>query len=611
MSTTASQSSPPGEAGVLNTARRGDVHLWTQTLIPTTREAPADATTPSHIYLVRAGFIRQLAAGVYDYLPLAWRSLRKIQRIVRQEHERIGAMEMLFPAMEPVSLLKQTGRDEAYGDDLFTLADRHGRDLALAPTHEEPIVEMMKGAITSYKQLPLNLYQIQTKFRDEPRPRSGLLRCREFIMKDAYSFHLSQEGEGGLDVAYDRFYDAYTRIFTRCGLTFTAVEAESGPIGGSASHEFMVHAESGEDKVLVCPASGYAANVEKAEIGEREWSFDGAAEQPLEKKHTPGMPGIAGVAEHLGVTAAGMLKTIVFERVLKDPDKTKYVLAVVRGDHDVNEAKVRDAVGSGVKLADEAKAKADGLAIGYVSPRAFAKLTGATIVVDPDAAQGETAWATGADEMDHHVTGFNWTRDLGIEVEKLKVADIRNAEAGDPSPRAEGSTLETQRGIEVGHIFKLGTKYSDAMDFKVLAEDQKPRAVTMGCYGIGVSRTMAACVEMSHDEGGIVWPAAVAPYHVQIILMKPDAEKQRSLANGISEELAGAGADVLIDDRNERPGPKFKDADLVGIPVRLTLGDKAIEAGGVEFKLRKDQGKGEVVPFADVVARCLSALESA
>lgn len=610
--TTSTQTTPTGEAGfALQTARRGDIHLWTQTLIPTTREAPADATTPSHIYLVRAGFIRQLAAGVYDYLPLAWRSLRKIQEIVRQEHERIGAMEMLFPAMEPVSLLKQTGRDEAYGDDLFTLQDRHGRDLALAPTHEEPIVEMMKGAITSYKQLPLSLYQIQTKFRDEPRPRSGLLRCREFIMKDAYSFHLSQEGEGGLDVVYDRFFDAYTRIFTRCGLTFTAVEAESGPIGGSASHEFMVHAESGEDKVLVCPASGYAANVEKAEIGEREWSFDGAAERELEKKHTPGMPGIAGVAEHLGVTAAGMLKTIVFERVLSDPKKTKYVLAVVRGDHDVNEAKVRDAVGSGVKLADEAKAKADGLAIGYVSPRAFAKLVGATIVVDPDAAQGETAWATGADEMDHHVTGFNWTRDLGIEVEKLKVADIRNAEAGDPSPRAEGSTLETQRGIEVGHIFKLGTKYSDAMDFKVLAEDQKPRAVTMGCYGIGVSRTMAACVEMSHDEGGIIWPAAVAPYHVQIILMKPESEKQRSLAKGISEELAKAGADVLIDDRNERPGPKFKDADLVGIPVRLTLGDKAIDAGGVEFKLRKDTGKGEVVPFDQVVDKCLSALEQA
>jgi len=615
MTQTASRSpSQPGDAGVLSTARTGDIHRWSQTLIPTTREAPADATTPSHIFLVRAGFIRQLAAGVYDYLPLAWRSLRKIQEIVRQEHERIGAMEMLFPAMEPVSLLKQTGRDEAYGDDLFTLADRHGRDIALAPTHEEPIVEMMKAAVTSYKQLPLSLYQIQNKFRDEPRPRSGLLRCREFIMKDAYSFHLDQQGEGGLDAVYDDFYDAYTRIFTRCGLAFTAVEAESGPIGGSASHEFMVHAESGEDKVLVCPVSGYAANVEKAEIGERPWTFEGATGQELKKHHTPGMPGIELVAGHLGTNAAGMLKTIVFERVLKDKSgenkpKTKYVLAVVRGDHEVNEAKVRDAVGSGVKLAEEAKAKADGLAIGYVSPCMIGKLTGATLVVDHDAAQ-PIAWATGADEMDHHVTGWHWARDLGVDLEKAKVADIRNAEEGDPSPRAQGATLETQRGIEVGHIFKLGTKYSDAMEFKVLAENQKPRSVTMGCYGIGVSRTMAACVEMSHDDNGIVWPAAVAPYHVQIILMKADDEKQRRVASELAQKLSERGADVLIDDRNERPGPKFKDADLIGIPVRLTLGDKALDAGGVEFKLRKDAGKGEVVAFDSVIDRCISALET-
>lgn len=610
MTTTATET----QASPLQTARQGDIHLWSRTLIPTTREAPADATTPSHIYMVRAGLIRQLAAGVYDYLPLAWRSLRKIQRIIRQEHERIGAMEMLFPAFEPMSLLKETGRDEAYGDDLFTLTDRHGRELALAPTHEEPIVEMMKGAVTSYKQLPLSLYQIQTKYRDEPRPRSGLLRCREFMMKDAYSFHLKQDGPGGLDAVYDDFYDCYSRIFTRCGLSFTAVEAESGPIGGSASHEFMVHAESGEDKVLVCPVSGYAANVEKAEIGERTWSFEGAAGEELVKRHTPGMPGIDLVAGHLGTTAAGMLKTIVFERVLSDPSKTKYVLAVVRGDHDVNEAKVRDAVGSGVRLADEAKAKADGLAIGYVSPRAFAKLADqgkpATIVVDPDAAQ-PSAWATGADEMDHHVTGWHWQRDLGYETEKVKVADIRNAEAGDPSPRAEGATLQTQRGIEVGHIFKLGTKYSDAMGFKVLAEDQKPRSVTMGCYGIGVSRTMAACIEMSHDEGGIIWPAAVAPYHVEIILMKADDEQQKKVAADLAQQLSAKGVDVLIDDRHERPGPKFKDADLIGIPVRLTLGDKALQAGGVEFKLRKDAGKGDVVPMGEVVQKCVDALERA
>ncbi|MCW5755694.1 MAG: proline--tRNA ligase [Phycisphaeraceae bacterium] len=608
--TTATETASP-----LSTLRTGDVHLWSRTLIPTTREAPADATTPSHVFLVRAGFIRQLAAGVYDYLPLAWRSLRKIQEIVRQEHERIGAMEMLFPAFEPMSLLRQTGRDEAYGDDLFRLTDRHGRELALAPTHEEPIVELMKGAITSYKQLPLSLYQIQTKFRDEPRPRSGLLRCREFIMKDAYSFHLKQEGVGGLDEVYEKFYECYSRIFTRCGLSFTAVEAESGPIGGSASHEFMVHAQSGEDKILVCPVSGYAANVEKAEIGQRAWTFEGVAAQALKKHHTPSMPGIEGVAQHLGVTASGMLKTIVFERVrsdgkTSDASKTKYVLAVVRGDHDVNEAKVRNAVGSGVRLADEKAAREAGLAIGYVSPSAFAKLTGATIVVDPDAAQ-PIPWATGADEVDHHVTGWYWGRDLGYEVEKVKVADIRNAEEGDPSPRAEGAKLQTQRGIEVGHIFKLGTKYSDAMEFKVLAEDQKPRTVTMGCYGIGISRTMAACVEMSCDEGGIVWPAAVAPYHVLIVLMKHDDERQRSLAMDLASKLGQAGADVLIDDRNERPGPKFKDADLIGIPVRLTLGDKALDAGGVEFKLRRDPGKGEVVPMADVVARVVGALEGA
>ncbi|MEO1009528.1 MAG: proline--tRNA ligase [Planctomycetota bacterium] len=599
------QSLPP----VLTTARRGDVHRWTQTLIPTTREAPADAITPSHVYLVRAGFIRQLAAGVYDLLPLAWRSLRKIQQIIREEHERIGAMEMFFPAFEPMSLLEETGRREAYGDDLFKLIDRHGRELALAPTHEEPIVEMMKAAITSYRQLPLSLYQIQTKFRDEPRPRSGLLRGREFLMKDAYSFHLHAEGEGGLDVVYDKFYEAYSRIFARCGLSFTAVEAESGPIGGSASHEFMVHAESGEDKILVCPVSGYAANVEKAEIGERPWSFEGTPSRDLEKKHTPGTPGIEGVAQHLGVAASQMLKTIVFERVLKDPNATKYVLGVVRGDHEVNEAKVRDAVGSGVRLADEKRAKADGLAIGYVSPCMIGRLAGATLVVDPDAAQ-PTAWATGADEMDHHVTGWHWARDLGVDLEKAKVADIRDAEEGDPSPRAEGAKLTTQRGIEVGHIFKLGTKYSDAMGFTVLAEDQKPRAVTMGCYGIGVSRTMAACVEMSHDDGGIVWPAAVAPYHVQIILMKHDDENQNRIAGELAEQLSAAGADVLIDDRKERPGPKFKDADLVGIPVRITLGDKALEQGGVELKLRRDAGKGDIVPMDEAVQRALGALEA-
>src|SRR5690606_23005406 len=309
------------------------------------RDAPADAEIPSHILLTRAGAIRKLAAGVYDYLPLAWRSMSKIQAIIREELDAAGATELLMPAMEPLELLKETGRAEDYGDDLFRLSDRHGREMALAPTHEEPIVEMMRSAITSYKQLPLNLYQIQTKFRDEPRPRSGLLRGREFIMKDAYSFHLTVDGPGGLDEGYDAMYRAYSNIFRRCGLDFTVVEAESGPIGGSASHEFMVNAESGEDKVLRCPESGYAANVEKAEIGERKWSFEGSGGAPLEKVHTPGMPGIEAVADFLKVTPSGMLKTIVFQPAEPAEGAPKWILAVVRGDHDVNEGKIRDAIG--------------------------------------------------------------------------------------------------------------------------------------------------------------------------------------------------------------------------------------------------------------------------
>ncbi len=601
---------------------RGAVARWSRTLIPTTREAPADAEMPSHILLTRAGFIRKLSAGVYDYLPLAWRTLRKISDIVREELDAAGASELLLPAMEPLEILKQTGRDEAYGPDLFRLEDRHGRGQALCPTHEEVIVELAKGAINSYKQLPLNLYQIQTKFRDEVRPRSGLLRCREFIMKDAYSFHMDVDGNGGLGETYDAMYQAYSRIFTRCGLDFRVVEAEAGPIGGSASHEFMVNCASGEDTILLCEQSGYAANVEKCETGERAWSFDGDASDELVKHHTPKMPGIDLVAGHLGVTAAQMLKTIVFSA--RVGDESMFVLAVVRGDHDVNEGKVRDALGGAaagvsIELADEKAAKAAGFAIGYVSPRmATRPLSGADgelckvrLVVDPDAAKGDAVWATGADEMDHHVTGFNWKRDLGAAPGDLAtVADIRNAMAGDPSPRAAGSTLVESRGIEVGHIFQLGTKYSDAMEFAIPDKEQKRRSVTMGCYGIGVSRTMAACVEMSHDDNGIIWPANLAPYHVEIILMKPDDAEHASIAEGLAGDLSARGIDLLIDDRSERPGVKFKDADLIGLPVRLTIGAKALEAGGVEFKLRSDAGKGEVVPTDDVVAKVVASLGS-
>jgi len=582
----------------------GDVHLWSRTLIPTTREAPSDAEMPSHIYLVRAGYVRAIGSGIYTYLPLAWRSIEKISRIVREEMDGAGASEFLMPSLEPIELYKDTKRDLDYGDLLFKIEDRHGRVAALAPTHEEVITDLMRGALTSYKQFPLNLYQIQTKFRDEFRPRAGLLRCREFVMKDAYSFHTELEGEGGLGATYDKMYEAYTRAFARCGLDFSAVEAEAGPIGGSASHEFMVNCANGEDTILVCPDSGYAANVEKAEIGARAWSFEIPPIGDIEKHHTPAMPGIALVAEHLGTDASGMLKTIVMRTPGADP---RWVLAVVRGDHEVNAAKVRDAIGAPVELAPEEEAKAAGFEIGYVSPRMIEKVD-LTLVVDPDAL-GAPSFATGADEPDHHITGFNWSRDMkgAIDAGSIRVADIRNAQAGDPSPRSAGAVLETRRGIEVGHIFKLGTKYSEAMGLAVLGKDQKNRPVIMGCYGLGVSRTLAACVEMSHDDNGIIMPLAIAPYHIEIVTVKPKDAGVLEAASELARELASHGFDVLIDDRDERPGPKFKDADLIGIPLRIVVSPKTLEQDALEFKRRADAGKADLVPRPEILERCLDA----
>lgn len=629
----------------LPTHRQGVSHRWSRTLIPTTREAPNDAEVPSHVLLHRAGFIRQVGAGIYDYLPLAWRVLGKLSAIVREEMDAAGASEMLMPALEPFELFKDTKRDETYGDNLFRVKDRKGRLNALAPTHEEVITELMRGCINSFRQLPLNLYQIQTKFRDEARPRAGLLRCREFIMKDAYSFHLAIEGPGGLNEAYDAMYKAYTNIFTRCGLDFSAVEAESGPIGGSASHEFMVNCASGEDTVLKCPASGYAANVEKCEIGLRtapsKGYFVGDPSGTLEEVHTPGCPGIEDVCKLLKVKPQHMLKSVLF-KVQSTPEQLakfgeEYILAVVRGDHEVNEGKVKELSGcTSIAMADPAEAIAKGFAIGFVSPRGAVGKKGVLLLVDRDAAisfddaAGKSKfWVTGGDKADFHVKHFNWQRDLGKDPlaagpqgantgglrggdDYMQVGDVRNALAGDPSPRDPNSKLIAARGIEVGHIFKLGTKYSDAMGLSVLDKDQQKRSVIMGCYGIGVSRTMAACVEMSHDADGIIWPAALAPYHVLITMMRPDDARQIDAAAALTRDLTAAGVDVLIDDRDERPGVKFKDADLVGIPIRLTLGDKALEAGGVEFKARKGPAgnKGDIVPAAEVVAKCVAMLSA-
>ncbi|MDX2115368.1 MAG: proline--tRNA ligase [Planctomycetota bacterium] len=626
----------------ISTVNRGTIQRWSRTLIPTSKEAPSDAESPSHRLLARGGYIRRVAAGVYDYLPLAWRVLKKVERIVRQEMDAAGSSELFMPVIVPHEFYAGTKRDEAYGPLLFSLQDRKGNPLHLGPTHEETITELAAGSVSSYKQLPLILYQIQTKFRDEARPRAGLLRCREFIMKDAYSFHMELEGAGGLNDAYDAMYRAYVNIFTRCGLDFTVVEAESGPIGGSASHEFMVNCDSGEDTILKCPASGYAANVEKCEIGERaapsRGYFVGEPSGALEEVHTPGCPGIEDVVAFMKVKPQNMLKSVLF-KVQSTPEQQakygdEYILAVVRGDHDVNEGKVRAlSECAEIVLADPAEANAKGFAIGFVSPRAAVGKKGVLVLVDRDAAIGfddatgkPRFWVTGGDRKDHHVKHFNWQRDLGKDPLAahhqgpgsgglrgedcfLMVGDVRNALAGDPSPRAAGAKLVAQRGIEVGHIFKLGTKYSDAMGFAILDEHQQRRSVIMGCYGIGVSRTMAACVEMSHDENGIVWPLPIAPFHVIIVPMKgePDSPAVR-IATDLAEKLSAAGFDVLIDDRDERPGVKFKDADLIGVPIRLTLGDKALAEGSAEFKLRSDtQSKGELVKLESVVERCLAA----
>ncbi len=581
---------------------------WSQTLIPTSRQVPADAVVPSHQLMLRAGLIRQVGAGLYDYLPLGFRVLQRVMAIVREEMNAAGASELLMPALIPMEFYADTKRDIDYGDNLFKLTDRHGRATALGPTHEEVITELMMASVTSYRQLPLNLYQIQTKYRDEFRPRFGVLRSREFLMKDAYSFHVDVDGPGGLNETYDKMYQAYCNIFDRCGLDYSIVEAESGPIGGSASHEFMCNSPVGEDTILKSDKGNYAANVEKAGIGMRAHDLDGAPTGELSKVHTPNLPGIEGVSEFLKVKPSRMLKTIVWP--WSAGDRSGWVMAIVCGHHDVNEGKVRDLlkeqIGGALTLqteGSEAAARGAGFAIGYVSPAGAAGKNDCTVFADPDAAQGGF-WATGADESDHHVKHFNWKRDVLDKGVEVHVADIRNAMDGDPSPLNDGGTLRASKGIEVGHVFKLGAKYSDAMGFAVSDEKQQKRSVIMGCYGIGIGRIIASAIEMNNDENGIKWPAAIAPFDVIITPIKYEGEA-RDVTDRLERDLTEAGLDVLVDDRDERPGPKFKDADLIGIPIRLTIGDKALAQGCVEVVKRDGSlGKGEMVKIEEVVQRC-------
>ncbi len=582
---------------------------WSQTLIPTQKETPADAQIISHQLMLRAGLIRQVTAGAYDFLPLGWRSLQKAAQIVREEMDRIGCAELLLPILQPLELWQKTGRDVAYGENLFKIRDRHGRQATIAPTAEEVVTELVAATINSYKQLPITLYQIGTKFRDEYRPRFGLLRVREFLMKDAYSFHSNLEQ---LDKAYNDMYAAYERIFQRCGVPYVVVEAEAGPIGGSASHEFMTPCDAGEDILLFSDKNNYAANIEKAETGPRPHDFSGEPTGELTRVHTPNLPSIEEVGAFMKVKPKNMLKTLVFQ-VKHEPgtparaDGPRWVVGVVRGDHDVNEAKLKKAAREkfgveDVELVDSADVRAV-WPIGFVSPRGAAARADAVILVDPDAAQGGF-WATGADEIDYHVKHFNWQRELGEALndgKKLQVADIRNALAGDPSPRNDGGVLKSSRGIEIGHVFKLGTRYTVPLGAMFNDETGKEQPIIMGTYGIGVGRILIAAVESGHDDKGIIWPAAIAPYQVVITPIKYDGEV-KAAADRLYEQLNAAGIDCLLDDRDARPGFKFADADLVGFPVRITIGDRGLKDGQVEIKLRRET-ESQMIPLEQAVER--------
>lgn len=559
--------------------------LWSKILIPTLKEDPADAEVVSHKLLVRAGFIRQVSRGVYDYFPLALRVIRKIEQIVREEMNRAGAQELLMPITAPAELWQESGRWEMYGKELLRFKDRNERDFCLGPTHEEIVTDLVRRSVRSYRELPFNLFQIQTKFRDEPRPRFGLMRGREFIMKDAYSFHTDVED---CRREYDNMYQTYKRIFSRCGLRFRPVEADTGTIGGSQSHEFQVLAESGEDAIVSCNTCDYAANVEKAEVkAARPTGRDIAEASPkLEKVSTPGKKSVAEVAEYLKLPSEKFIKTLVYRT-----DSGEFVAVLARGDHEVNELKLKTVLGCReIALADEASvASAIGVAPGFLGPIGLKLRVLADLSV-----HGMRAAVTGANEPNAHFINVDQERDFTPTV----FADLRLAIAGDPCPRCEHGRLEAHRGIEVGQVFYLGTKYSVAMGATYLDAEGRERPIEMGCYGIGVSRLVAAAIEQNHDANGIIWPFSVAPFQVLLLPINYKDQSIREATDNLYGELQKHGVEVLLDDRDERPGVKFKDADLVGIPLRVTIGAKGLEKGCLELRLRRD-GKTEEVPVAD------------
>ncbi|SAK95068.1 prolyl-tRNA synthetase [Caballeronia glebae] len=568
--------------------------------IGTLKEAPADAEIVSHKLMMRAGMIRRVAGGIYDYMPIGLRSVRKVEAIVREEMNRAGALELLMPAVQPAELWQESGRWEQYGPELLRFKDRHERDFVMGPTHEEVVTDIARRDIKSYRQLPVNFYQIQTKFRDEIRPRFGVMRGREFIMKDAYSFDKDLDG---LAESYRKMYEAYVRIFTRIGLEFRAVAADNGSIGGSGSHEFHVIAETGEDDIAYCPSSDFAANVEAADalplIAQRA-----APTEALKKTPTPGAAKCEAVAQLLNIPLERTIKSIVLATENEGAEPTIWLL-MLRGDHSLNDIKTSKLPGlKGYRFATEAEiVEWFGTPPGYLGPIGTKKPV--RVIADRTVAN-MSDFVVGTNEVDYHTTGVNWGRDLP----EPEVADIRNVVAGDPSPDGKG-TLEICRGIEVGHVFQLGTKYSDSMGATFLDENGKPAPMQMGCYGIGVTRVLGAAIEQNFDDRGIIWPEAIAPFEVVICPMGYDrSDAVREQADKLYATLQQAGIDVILDDRGERPGVMFADWELIGVPHRVVIGDRGLKEGKLEYQGRRD-AEATLLPVDEAAGVVLGKVRAA
>lgn len=572
----------------------------TEFLIATEKETPADAVVVSHQLMLRAGMIRKLAAGLYTWMPLGLRTLRKVERIVREEMNRAGAQEVLMPAIQPAELWEETGRWGQFGGELLRVKDRHNRDFCVGPTHEEVITDLARNQLSSYKQLPVNLYQIQTKFRDETRPRFGVMRAREFLMKDAYSFHANEECLGK---TYDKMHAAYNAIFERLDLDFRPVLADTGSIGGAVSHEFHVLAESGEDDIAFSNASDYAANVELAEAMPREDERP-AATADMAELDTPNAKTINDLVEQFGIAIEKTTKTLIVRGETDEDGNYALIALLVRGDHELNELKAEklEGIASPLQFASEEEIRA---AVG-AGPGSLGPVGMSLRVIADRSVALMSDFAAGANIDDKHLTGINWARDLA----EPEVADLRNVQAGDPSPCGNG-TLEIKRGIEVGHIFQLGTKYAEAMKATVLDENGKDRTMIMGCYGIGVSRVVAAAIEQNHDDNGIIWPDAIAPFHIGIVPMNMQRSEQvRETTDKLYQELTEAGFEVYVDDRDKKtsPGVKFADMELMGIPHRVVVSDRGLDAGTLEYKARRESDKQDI-PVEELVEFLKSSIK--